>query len=143
MKPDGNMPERRVAMRIPARTAVRYREGPYTASNGFWKKGELMDLSMSGARFYCEGAVRPGNAIEVRIEMEINNVREELDLPAECVRVEENSIAVRFLELTDRARDALARHLARLAQNAPNRRTMRRLPRQPMILSPGRTTHVL
>ncbi len=135
--------DRRAATRIPVRTAVRYRDSLFSGSSGFWKKGELMDLSMSGARFSCSDSIRPGTDIEIRVEMEINGVRSELELPAECVRVEENSIAVRFLELTDHARDSLGHHLARLARKMPGRPTIKRAPRMPMQLSPGRTTHVL
>jgi hypothetical protein len=143
MLPEPLISERRSAGRIPARTAVRYRDTIYRGSIGFWEKGELLDMSMSGARFWCEHPIKTGTEIEVRVEMEVDGVRQELELPAECVRVEEASIAVRFLELDERAREALGRHLARVARRAPERPTMKREPRMPLILSPGRTTHVL
>ncbi len=143
MMAEQSAPERRSAGRIPGRTVVRYRDTIYSGSIGFWENGQLQDMSMSGARFLCEQPIKPGTEIEVRLEMEVNGVRQELELPAECVRAEEGAIAVRFMEMDERAREALGRHLARLARRAPERPTMKRGPRTPLILSPGRTTHVL
>lgn len=126
-----------------ARMSVRYRESARRYEPELWRDGELVDLSIAGARFWCPEPVEPGSAMEVRLSMVINGRREEIELPCVCEGADEAGVAVRFLELNDLARRNLGDQIARMARKDASRPTMKRLPRTLMQLAPGAATSVL
>jgi hypothetical protein len=129
--------------RTPVRTIVRYRDLFTDDAIGLWQKGELLDLSLSGARFWCPETVPVEADLEVRLELDTADGCQVLDLPALCVRVEENGIAVRFVNMTQHDKETLGLHLSRIARRSPERPTMKRAPRNELFLPQGRTTQVL
>lgn len=126
-----------------ARMSVRYREAARRDEPELWREGELVDLSLAGARFWAPEDIERGAAMEVRLSMVVNGRREEMELPCICQGADEAGIAVRFLELNDETRQSIGSQLATMARKDGNRKTMKRIPRPYMQLTPGAATSVL
>jgi hypothetical protein len=131
--------ERRRNKRHNVNTQLRFRGRSLAGDTGVSEPAELLDLSLSGARFECDFPLRMG--AELELMMKTNEGF--LALVAEVVRTDEGSVGVRFTEMTDDTRVHLGRYLAEIAEAELMRQTRKRPPRPQMSTYPGRTTQVL